>query len=158
MVHGKMPRDSGTITLPISRDPRRRTRMTARGNKGRHARTDWRVIARLDHCTLVEAVLHTGRTHQIRAHFAAIGHPLVGDTLYGAPRGLRAGTRNLPVLERNFLHAALIGFSHPSSAEWVEVRSPLPWDLRVYFEQIAASLGKRKTEVDAALAPYIGSS
>lgn len=158
LVHGKMPRDSGTITLPISRDPRRRTRMTARGAKGRHARTDWRVIAHLDHCTLVEAVLHTGRTHQIRAHFAAIGHPLIGDTLYGAPRGLRAGTRNLPVLERNFLHAALIGFSHPSSGEWVEVRSPLPWDLRVYFEQIAASLGKRKTEVDAALARYIGSS
>ncbi len=102
LVHGKMPRDSGTITLPISRDPRRRTRMTARATKGRHARTDWRVIARLDRCTLVEAVLHTGRTHQIRAHFAAIGHPVVGDTLYGAPRGLRAGTRNLPLLARNF--------------------------------------------------------
>jgi len=86
LVHGKMPRDSGTITLPISRDPRRRTRMTARASKGRHARTDWRVIARLDRCTLVEAVLHTGRTHQIRAHFAAIGHAVVGDTLYGAPR------------------------------------------------------------------------
>src|SRR5882724_7701207 len=61
LVHGKMPRDSGSITLPISRDPRRRTRMTARGKTGRHARTDWRVIARLDRCTLVEAVLHTGR-------------------------------------------------------------------------------------------------
>ncbi len=73
LVHGKMPRDSGTITLPISRDPRRRTRMTARGRTGRHARTDWRVIARLDRCTLVEAVLHTGRTHQIRAHFAVGG-------------------------------------------------------------------------------------
>jgi 23S rRNA pseudouridine1911/1915/1917 synthase len=158
LVHGKMPRDSGTITLPISRDPRRRTRMTARGNQGRLARTDWRVIARVDRCTLVEAVLHTGRTHQIRAHFAAIGHPIVGDTLYGAPRGLRAGARNLPVLERNFLHAARIGFSHPSSGAWVEVRSPLPRDLRVYFEQIAASLGKRKAEIDAALAPYLGSS
>src|ERR1700722_2553596 len=73
LVHGKMPRDSGTITLPISRDPRRRTRMTARATKGRHARTDWRVIARLEGCTVVEAVLHTGRTHQIRAHFSAIG-------------------------------------------------------------------------------------
>ncbi len=154
-VHGKMPRDSGTITLPISRDPRRRTRMTARATKGRHARTDWRVIARLDRCTLVEVVLHTGRTHQIRAHFAAIGHPVVGDTLYGAPRGLRAGTRNLPLLERNFLHAARIGFSHPSSGEWVEVRAPLPRDLQVYFDQAGASLGWRATEIEAALAPYV---
>src|SRR5216684_2372467 len=166
LVHGKMPRDSGTITLPISRDPRRRTRMTARATKGRHARTDWRVIARLDRCTLVEAVLHTGRTHQIRAHFAAIGHPVVGDILYGAPRAVRAGTRNLPLPERNFLHAARIGFSHPSTGAWVEVRAPLPRDLRVYCEQIADSLGWRDEErvravltarhyIDAALAPYL---
>ena len=155
LVHGKMPRDSGSITLPISRDPHRRTRMTARATKGRHARTDWRVIARMDRCTLVEAVLHTGRTHQIRAHFAAIGHPVVGDTLYGAPRGLRAGTRNVPLLARNFLHAARIGFSHPSTGVWVEVRAPLPRDLRVYFEQIAASLGWRDAEIDAPLVPYI---
>ena len=155
LVHGKMPRDSGTITLPISRDPHRRTRMTARGRTGRQARTDWRVIARLDRCTLVETVLHTGRTHQIRAHFAAIGHPIVGDTLYGAPRNLRAGPRTLPLLERNFLHAARIGFSHPSSGAWVEVRAPLPNDLRVYFEQFAASLGRRDAEIEAALAPYI---
>ena len=129
--------------------------MTARGRTGRHARTDWRVIARLDRCTLVEAVLHTGRTHQIRAHFAAIGHPIVGDTLYGAPRTLRAGPRTLPLLERNFLHAARIGFSHPSSGAWVEVHAPLPKDLRVYFEQFAASLGRRDAEIEAALAPYI---
>ena len=123
--------------------------------KGRHARTDWRVIARLDRCTLVEVALHTGRTHQIRAHFAAIGHPVVGDTLYGAPRVLRAGARNLPLLERNFLHAARIGFSHPTSGSWVEVRAPLPRDLRVYFEQVGASLGWRAAEIEAALAPYV---
>ena len=155
LVHGKMPRDSGTITLPISRDPQRRTRMTARAGKGRHARTDWRVVARLDRCTLIEAVLHTGRTHQIRAHFAAIGHPIVGDTLYGAPRGLHAGTRNLPVLARHFLHAARIGFSHPSSGVWLEVRAPLPRDLRVYFDEIGASLGWHAAETRATLAPYV---
>jgi 23S rRNA pseudouridine1911/1915/1917 synthase len=169
LVHGKMPRDSGTITLPISRDPRRRTRMTARAGKGRHAQTDWRVSAQLDHCALVEAALHTGRTHQIRAHFAAIGHPIVGDTLYGAPRGLlipgqsadergagsRSGKRSLALLERNFLHAAVIGFSHPTSGAWVEVRAPLPKDLRVYFEQAAAAMGLRPAESRAALAPYV---
>ena len=156
LVHGKLPKDSGTITLPISSDPHRRTRMTARASKGRNARTDWRVVARLDRCTLVEAVLHTGRTHQIRAHFAAIGHPVVGDTLYGAPRTLRAGSRDLPRLERNFLHAARLGFAHPVTGAWVEVRAPLPEQLRVYFEQVAASLGRRAAEIDAALAPYLG--
>ena len=155
LVHGKMPRDSGSITLPISRDPRRRTRMTARAAKGRHARTDWRVIARLDRCTLVEAALHTGRTHQIRAHLAAIGHPVVGDTLYGAPRELHAGGRRLPLLERNFLHAARLGFAHPSTGEWVEVRAPLPRDLRVYFEQAGAASGRRAAEIAAALASYV---
>jgi 23S rRNA pseudouridine1911/1915/1917 synthase len=154
LVHGKMARDSGSITLPISRDPHRRTRMTARVAKGRHARTDWRVIARLDGCTLIEAALHTGRTHQIRAHFSAIGHPVVGDTLYGAPRGLRAGKRQMPLLDRNFLHAARIGFSHPSSGAWVEVRAPLPRDLRVYFDELGATLGWRATEIASALAPY----
>jgi len=167
LVHGKMSRDSGTITLPISRDPHRRTRMTARANKGRHARTDWRVIARLDRCTLVEAILHTGRTHQIRAHFSAIGHPIVGDTLYGAPRTLRAGSHELPPLQRNFLHAVRIGFSHPSSGAWVEVRAPLPEDLRVYFEQAAATSiqlasgggrGWRGAEIESALVPYLGTS
>src|SRR5712692_3354868 len=155
LVHGKMPRDSGTVTLPISRDPRRRIRMTARGRTGRHARTDWRVIARLDRCTLVEAVLHTGRTHQIRAHFAAIGHPIVGDTLYDAPRALRAGARTIPLLPRNFLHAARIGFSNPRTGAWVEVRAPLPGDLRLYFQQAAASQGWRGEDIGATLAPYI---
>lgn len=167
LVHGKMPRDSGTIALPISRDPRRRTRMTARESpqgRARHARTDWRVVARLENCTLVEATLHTGRTHQIRAHFAAIGHPIVGDTLYGAPAILTArradsrqasGGRNLPQLERYFLHAARLGFSHPSSGSWVEVPAPLPKNLRVYFEQVAGSHGWRATEIESALAPYV---
>ena len=157
LVHGKLARDSGSITLPISRDPQRRTRMTARAGTGRNARTDWRVVARLDHCTLVEIALHTGRTHQIRAHFAALGHPVVGDTLYGAPRKMRAGSRDLALLHRNFLHAARIGFSHPVSGAWVEIRAPLPQDLRVYFGQITAAMGRRGAQNDSALSPYTGS-
>jgi 23S rRNA pseudouridine1911/1915/1917 synthase len=80
---------------------------------------------------------------------------VVGDTLYGAPRIIRAGKRTLPMLERNFLHAARIGFSHPSSGEWVEVRAPLPQDLRVYFDQLGASLGWRAAEIESALAAYV---
>jgi 23S rRNA pseudouridine1911/1915/1917 synthase len=155
LLHGKLRGDSGSITLPISRDPHRRTRMTAQRKAGRHARTDWRVLARLDRCSLVEIALHTGRTHQIRAHFAASGHPVVGDTLYGAPRLLHAGKRDLPLLQRNFLHAARLGFQHPAKPVWVDVRAPLPKDLRVYFGQFAAAVGCSDAEIESILSPYL---
>ena len=113
LLHGRLARDAGSIALPIARDPRRRTRMTARLRTGREARTDWRVLLRLGNFTLVAAEPRTGRTHQIRAHFAATGHPLVGDTLYGAPQRARAGRLLLPPLGRVFLHAARLGFAHP---------------------------------------------
>ena len=86
LLHGRIKGEAGTIELPVARDLRRRSRMTARRREGRAARTDWRARLRLDGFTLVEADLHTGRTHQIRVHFSALGCPVVGDTLYGAPR------------------------------------------------------------------------
>ena len=98
LLHGRLARDSGTIELPIARDPRRRTRMTARLPSGRAAQTDWQVLLRLGNFTLAAAKPRTGRTHQIRAHFASAGHPLVGDTLYGAPEQVRAGRVLLPAL------------------------------------------------------------
>lgn len=155
LVHGVLPRETGTISLPIARDLRRRTRMTARGRAGREARTDWRVLARLDGFTLVEAGLRTGRTHQIRAHFSALGHPVVGDTLYGAPRRARAGRQALPPLGRNFLHAARIAFLHPRHAAMVEVRAPLPAELRDYLRQLTAALGLDPGAIDAVLAPFL---
>src|SRR5262249_43779056 len=98
LVHGRLARDEGSIMQPIGRDARQRTRMTARGRSGREALTDWRVLLRLGNFTLVAAEPRTGRTHQIRAHFTATGHPLAGDTLYGAPRQARAGHALLPPL------------------------------------------------------------
>jgi len=155
LVHGRLEQDAGAIGLPIARDLRRRTRMTAWRREGREARTDWRVLARLDGFTLVEVGLRTGRTHQIRVHFSALRHPIVGDTLYGAPRHVRAGRQTLPPLGRNFLHAARIGFLHPRQAVAVEVRAPLPAELRAYLERLAAALGLGTAAIDAAIRAYL---
>ncbi len=155
LLHGRLRRDAGSVSLPISRDPVRRTRMTARLRAGREARTDWRVLLRLGNYTLVAAEPRTGRTHQIRAHFAAEGYPLVGDTLYGAPERARAGRTLLPPLDRVFLHAARLGFAHPRSGKSLEVRAPLDGALREYLAQLAEAAEVRPAEVDAALRGYL---
>jgi 23S rRNA pseudouridine1911/1915/1917 synthase len=154
LVHGRLPRDCGTIVLPIARDLHRRTRMTTRRREGRAARTGWRVLARLDGFTLVEVDLLTGRTHQIRVHFSAQGHPVVGDTVYGAPRAPRAGRVSLAPLGRNFLHAARIEFAHPSTQQVIAVRAPLPPALSDWLAGLAAVAGSGSKEIDAALRPY----
>jgi len=155
LLHGRMPRDSGTIERPITRDPQRRTRMTARLGHGRAAQTSWRVLLRLGNLTLVEAEPRTGRTHQIRAHFAAAGHPLAGDTLYGAPRQIRAGRASLEPLGRVFLHAARLKFAHPRTGATIEVRAPLDPGLRDYLHQLADAAGVEPRKVDAALRQYL---
>ena len=159
LVQDVLKDDSGTIDLAIARDPRRRTRMTARrsivlGN-AREARTDWRVLARVDATSLLEVQLHTGRTHQIRVHFAALRHPVVGDTLYGAAAQLRIGKIMLPPLHRNFLHAAKLGFAQPRTGAWIDLRAPLPQDLRTFLKQLGAAAGESAERIDAALAAYL---
>jgi 23S rRNA pseudouridine1911/1915/1917 synthase len=155
LLHGRLKGNSGVIDMPIARDLRRRSRMTTRRSEGRAARTDWRVLARIDGFTLVEANLHTGRTHQIRAHFSALGCPVVGDTLYGAPRQERAGSLTLPELGRNFLHAARVAFEQPRTGERVNVRAPLSPELRNYVSALAAALKFDYAEIDAALHPFL---
>ncbi|PYU29642.1 MAG: RluA family pseudouridine synthase [Acidobacteria bacterium] len=155
LLHGRMSRDAGTIDRPISRDPQRRTRMTARLGHGRAAQTDWRVLLRLGNFSLMEAEPRTGRTHQIRAHFAAAGHPLVGDTLYGAPRQVRAGGVSLNPLGRVFLHAARLSFAHPRTGATIEVRAPLDPGLREYLKELAQAADVLPRRVDAALRRYL---
>jgi 23S rRNA pseudouridine1911/1915/1917 synthase len=158
LVQGLLKEDRGTIDLAIARDPKRRTRMTARrsivGN-AREARTDWRLVARIDATSLLEVQLHTGRTHQIRVHFSALHHPVVGDTLYGAAAQLRVEKIALPLLHRNFLHAAKISFAHPRTGERIDLRAPLPQDLRDFLQQLAGAAGESSARIDAALAPYL---
>ena len=155
LVHGSFKENSGRIELPVARDLHRRTRMTTRRREGREARTDWRMILRLDGYGFLEADLHTGRTHQIRVHFSAIGHPVVGDTLYGAPREVKAGSQTLPRLGRNFLHAARLKFAQPSSGKAIEVRAPLPDELAGYLRVLGRLTDVRVDDVDAALRPYL---
>ena len=116
LVHGWVKKDSGTIAQSISRDPVRRMRMTTRLEGGRAAVTHYRVVRRLDtkfgKFTLLDVKIDTGRTHQIRVHVAAMGHPVVGDTMYGAPKQAR-GKNAVIGLPRNFLHAAELEFRHP---------------------------------------------
>lgn len=162
LVEGKLREDRGRIELAISRDPNRRVRMapispgrSAVAGKAREARTDWRALAHIAGCTLVEVQLHTGRTHQVRVHFSALRHPIVGDTLYGAARRERAGKVIMPSLQRNFLHAARLGFAQPRTGRWIEVAAPLPEELLGYLKQLASAAGEDARHIDAALHGYL---
>jgi 23S rRNA pseudouridine1911/1915/1917 synthase len=163
LVEGVLREDSGRIELPIGRDPVRRVRMTARRSAvladAREARTDWRVLARMGDTTLVEVQLHTGRTHQIRVHFSELGHPVVGDTLYGAASQVHASETRMAPLGRNFLHAAKLGFAQPSTGAWIDLRAPLPAGLHDFLRELEAATGSRATasaqRIDAVLANYL---
>jgi len=163
LVHGKFKEKSGRIELPIGRDPIRRTRMAPQNKSWRGAaivgpraaRTDWRVLSSIDNTTLLELQLHTGRTHQIRVHCAALHHPVVGDTLYGAPSGLTVGKTTLPTLGRNFLHAAKLVFAQPRTGAAIELRAPLPGELLAFLERLCAAAGESSKRIDAALAGYL---
>ena len=159
LVQGSMEEQRGRIELPIARDPNRRTRMTATrtsaGAGARAARTDWRLLAKIDPTSLLEIQLHTGRTHQIRVHFSALRHPVVGDTIYGAAAQLRVGQMALPALGRNFLHAAKIGFAQPRSGKPIELSAPLPGELREYLRKLAVAAGESPARIDGALKGFL---
>ena len=126
LIQGAPRSRSGTIDAPLGRDFRAPERRAVGGRGSRDARTHFEVEERLGPLTLVRVRLETGRTHQIRAHFAAIGHPLVADTRYGG--------RKAHGLGRQFLHSATLGFVHPAEGEELRFESPLPGDLRAALE------------------------
>jgi 23S rRNA pseudouridine1911/1915/1917 synthase len=127
LVKGKLTPENGVIEAPIGRDPRDRKRMAVVA-KGREARTEYRVIKYIGDYTLLEVKPETGRTHQIRVHFAAIGYPVVGDKVYGVKS---------PFLSRQFIHASRLGFKLPSTGKYMEFKSELPADLAQALKDIA---------------------
>jgi 23S rRNA pseudouridine1911/1915/1917 synthase len=146
LVHGAVVRDKGTLNAPIGRDPLRRTRMTTRTTENsRSAVSHYEVVRRLatpfGKFTLVRVRIETGRTHQIRVHMASIGHPVVGDTLYGAAGQLVEQTAGRTQAEklrlgRNFLHAAELEFQHPTAKRIVQLEAPLPIELEQFLGQL----------------------
>jgi len=161
LVHGAVPREKGTISAAVGRDPLRRTRMTARPTENaRSAVSHYEVTQRLEtrfgKFTLVRVQIETGRTHQIRVHMASIGHPVVGDTLYGAAgqltevmdtQGMAAKARRKGVeqerlrLGRNFLHAAELEFEHPVTRKVLDLKAPLPGELNAFLASLQAVQG-----------------
>jgi 23S rRNA pseudouridine1911/1915/1917 synthase len=131
LVEGRPPARTGTIDAPIGRDRRVRTRMSTDTDTPRAARTHFELAEALPSTTLLRVRLETGRTHQIRVHLQAIGHPVAGDPEYG--------TAGLLGLERQFLHAARLAFAHPVTGGPVDVRSELPAELAAALERARAA-------------------
>lgn len=128
LVHGEIPHEKGTIDAPIGRDPQDRQKMTVIDENAREAVTHFNVLERLGEYTLIECILETGRTHQIRVHMKYIGFPLVGDPKYGQRKTLDIGGQAL--------HAAVLGFKHPRTNEYIERTAPLPESYQNLLEKL----------------------
>lgn len=131
LVHGNVSHDQGTVDAPIGRDPLDRKMFTVTEKNSKHAVTHFAVLERFGDYTLLELQLETGRTHQIRVHMKFIGHPLVGDPVYGRSKGIK--------MDGQALHAKVLGFVHPSSGEYLEFTAEIPPDM----EQLLVNLRSR---------------
>lgn len=132
IVHGNLKEDEGTINAPIGRHPTDRKKMSTKAPNGRSAVTHYRVLERFADYTYIECQLETGRTHQIRVHMSSIGHPILGDNVYGPAK--------CPFkLEGQTLHAKILGIVHPTTLEYMEFDAPLP----EYFENLIIKLRKK---------------
>lgn len=127
LVHGVIPHDKGTVEAPIGRNPKERQAMAVVDN-GKEAVTHFNVIERYEDFTLVECILETGRTHQIRVHMKYIGYPIAGDPKYGQRKTLDT--------DGQMLHAGTIGFIHPATGEYMEFTSPLPEEFEAVISRL----------------------
>jgi len=134
LVKGVIKDNTGRITLPIGRHPQKRVIMATKGENLRHAETIWNVKERYKDATLVEAVLKTGRTHQIRVHFYEMGHPLIGEKVYQFRR-LRKKKTSIP---RQMLHSVFLSFRHPYSGKRIRFNAPLPEDFKIVMNTLSS--------------------
>jgi 23S rRNA pseudouridine1911/1915/1917 synthase len=148
LVHGWLKNDRGMIAAAISRDAVRRTRMTTRRSGGREAVTHYevqrRIESRFGKFTVLKLRIETGRTHQIRVHLASIGHPVAGDSLYGAPKEIRAKSGESLSLTRNFLHAAELELTQPKSGELLRLSASVPDELTQFLRLVEVNPAFRK--------------
>ncbi len=128
LIYGNPKHESGEIITTIGRSSSDRKKMSTHSKMGREAITYWRVVKRFISAALIEVQLATGRTHQIRVHFASIGHPVLGDKVYGKKTFL-TGAKQVIKFPRQMLHAAVLGFKHPITENFLEFSSPLPADI-----------------------------
>ncbi len=143
LVYGALRAETGEISSRIGRSASDRKKMSTKTRRGKEAVTTWRVRERYSSATLVEAVLGTGRTHQIRVHFASIGHPVLGDETYGRKMTVevRTGKVRFP---RQMLHAEVLGFVHPSTGKYMEFNSPPPADMEEAIKGLRDSAGGKQ--------------
>jgi 23S rRNA pseudouridine1911/1915/1917 synthase len=142
LVAGTPCRPEGRIETLHGRDPRDRKKFTVKVRVGRRAVTDWRLVEALGPAARLEAELHTGRTHQVRIHFAALGCPLLGDATYGKPPRDPALREVALALGRQALHARTLGFHHPGTGQWLELHAAPPADFQRALEALRARSGR----------------
>lgn len=136
LIYGNLKEDTGRIEFQIGRSLTNRKKMSIRTKKGKESITHWNVIGRFKVATFIEAVLGTGRTHQIRVHFSAIGHPILGDRTYGKKTILQINHHKI-LFPRQMLHAYMLGFHHPISGEYLEFSTELPSDFKECLKMLS---------------------
>ncbi|HTV54302.1 MAG TPA: RluA family pseudouridine synthase [Terriglobia bacterium] len=151
LVHGRVNKDEAEISAAVGRDPVRRSRMKAGGPRSREARTRYRVLRRYAGFTLLELKPETGRTHQIRVHLASVGHPVVGDALYGAPARLRIAGKEQSTLPRTFLHASKLEFNHPRTGGSMVLNASPPQELEEFLHLLDPNRERERAEAEPLL-------
>ena len=150
LVHGLPEREKGKIDLPISRHPVKRKEMAVSASKGKNALTLWQVDESIGNkFSVLSVVIKTGRTHQIRVHMSHIGHPVVGDPVYGNKKSwwkknTPSATALLPLIKRQMLHSANLGFIHPETGEYMEFSSPVPDDMKLVIDELKKIFNENK--------------